>query len=43
MSALRKSFLSNLLLLIGINLLIKPFYLLIIEASIQERLGPDAY
>lgn len=43
MSALRKSFLTNLLLLIGINLLIKPFYLLIIEAGIQERLGPDAY
>jgi O-antigen/teichoic acid export membrane protein len=43
MSALRKSFLSNLLLLIGINILIKPFYLLVIEAGIQERLGPDAY
>jgi O-antigen/teichoic acid export membrane protein len=43
MGAIRKTFLSNLLLLIGINLLIKPFYLLVIEASIQERLGPDAY
>jgi O-antigen/teichoic acid export membrane protein len=43
MSVLRKTFLSNLLLLIGINLLIKPFYLLVIEAGIQERLGPDAY
>jgi len=43
MGAMRKTFLSNLLLLIGINLLIKPFYLLVIEASIQERLGPDAY
>jgi len=43
MSVMRKTFLSNLLLLIGINLLIKPFYLLIIEAGIQERLGPDAY
>jgi O-antigen/teichoic acid export membrane protein len=43
MGALRKTFLSNLLLLIGINLLIKPFYLLVIEAGVQERLGPDAY
>jgi len=43
MSAMRKTFLSNLLLLIGINVLIKPFYLLVIEASVQERLGPDAY
>ena len=43
MGALRKTFLSNLLLLIGINLLIKPFYLLVVEAGVQERLGPDAY
>ena len=43
MGTLRKTFLSNLLLLIGINLLIKPFYLLVIEAGVQERLGPDAY
>jgi O-antigen/teichoic acid export membrane protein len=43
MSALRKTFLSNLLLLIAINLLIKPFYLLVVEAGIQERMGPDAY
>jgi O-antigen/teichoic acid export membrane protein len=40
MGAPRKIFLSNLLLLIGINLLIKPLYLLVIEAQVQERTGP---
>jgi O-antigen/teichoic acid export membrane protein len=39
----RKIFLSNLLLLIGINLLIKPFYLLVIEAQVQERTGPSNF
>jgi O-antigen/teichoic acid export membrane protein len=43
MGALRKTFLSNLLLLIGLNLLIKPFYLLIVEANVQERMGADAF
>ena len=43
MGALRKTFLSNLLLLIGINLLIKPFYLLVIEAQVQERMGPETF
>ena len=43
MGAPRKIFLSNLLLLIGINLLIKPIYLLVIEAQIQERTGPSDF
>jgi O-antigen/teichoic acid export membrane protein len=43
MGAPRKIFLSNLLLLIGINLLVKPFYLLFIEAQVQERTGPDEF
>jgi O-antigen/teichoic acid export membrane protein len=43
MGAPRKIFLSNLMLLIGINLLIKPFYLLVIEAQVQERTGPDEF
>jgi len=43
MGSPRKIFLSNLLLLIGINLLIKPFYLLVIEAQVQERTGPSEF
>jgi O-antigen/teichoic acid export membrane protein len=43
MGAPRKIFLSNLLLLIGANLLIKPFYLLVIEAQVQERTGPNDF
>ena len=43
MGASRKIFLSNLLLLIGINLLIKPLYLLVIEAQVQERTGPSEF
>jgi O-antigen/teichoic acid export membrane protein len=43
MGAPRKIFLSNLLLLIGANLLIKPFYLLVIEAHVQERTGPNDF
>lgn len=34
-----KSFVNNLFLLTGLNLLIKPFYLLVIEAEIQNELG----
>lgn len=43
MGATRKTFLSNLLLLIGLNLLIKPFYILVVEAHAQERIGPDEF
>jgi O-antigen/teichoic acid export membrane protein len=43
MSALRKTFLSNLLLLIAINLLIKPIYLLVVEAQVQERAGAESF
>jgi O-antigen/teichoic acid export membrane protein len=43
MGAISKTFTRNLVLLIGINLLIKPFYLLFIEARVQERIGAEEY
>ena len=43
MGAIRKTFLPNLLLLIGANLLIKPIYLLVVEAQVQERAGAEAF
>ncbi len=36
-------FLSNLVLLLGLNLLVKPFYLLVVEAEIQNRVGAHAF
>ena len=43
MSAIRNTFLSNLLLVVGLNLLIKPLYVLVIEAHVQDRLGPEEF
>lgn len=43
MSAIRKTFLSNLMLIIGLNLLIKPLYILVIEARVQDRVGPEEF
>jgi O-antigen/teichoic acid export membrane protein len=43
MGAIRKTFLPNLLLLIGANLLIKPIYLLVVEAQVQERAGAESF
>ncbi len=40
---MRKTFVSNLILLVGLNLLIKPFYILGIEAEIQNRVGADNF
>ncbi|MBR4513150.1 MAG: oligosaccharide flippase family protein [Bacteroidales bacterium] len=39
----RKSFLGNLLLLVGLNLLIKPFWIFGIEVSLQNLVGTEAY
>jgi O-antigen/teichoic acid export membrane protein len=36
---MRKTFVSNLILLVGLNLLVKPVYLLVVEATIQDRVG----
>jgi len=43
MSAIRNTFLSNLLLVVGLNLLIKPLYVLVVEAHVQDRLGPEEF
>lgn len=40
---MQKKFLSNLLLIVFLNLLVKPFYLLGIDAEIQNRVGEVAY
>ncbi|MBL7964571.1 MAG: oligosaccharide flippase family protein [Flavobacteriales bacterium] len=40
---MRRTFLLNLLLVMGLNLLVKPFYILGIDAEVQERVGADAY
>jgi O-antigen/teichoic acid export membrane protein len=40
---MRKTFVSNLILLVAVNLLVKPFYLLGIEAEIQNRTGPAIF
>ncbi len=40
---MRKTFVSNLILLVGLNLLIKPFYILGIEAEIQNRVGASDF
>jgi O-antigen/teichoic acid export membrane protein len=40
---MKKTFVSNLILLVGLNLLIKPFYVLGIELSIQNEVGASQY
>jgi len=40
---MRKTFVSNLILIIGLNLLIKPFYILGIEVEIQNRVGAEKF
>jgi O-antigen/teichoic acid export membrane protein len=40
---MRKTFVSNLILIIGLNLLIKPFYILGIETEIQNRVGAENF
>ncbi|MFN0032091.1 MAG: oligosaccharide flippase family protein [Flavobacteriales bacterium] len=40
---MRKTFITNLILLVGVNLLVKPFYILGIEAEIQNRVGPETF
>ena len=40
---MQKSFLSNLILIVVLNLLVKPFYLLGIDAEIQNRVGAEVY
>lgn len=40
---MQRKFLLNLAFLLFINLLVKPFYILGIDAEVQERVGPEAY
>lgn len=40
---MKKEFLINLVLLVGINLLIKPFYAFGIDLQVQNRVGSEAY
>jgi O-antigen/teichoic acid export membrane protein len=40
---MKKEFLFNLVLLVGINLLIKPFYAFGIDLQVQNRVGLEAY
>jgi O-antigen/teichoic acid export membrane protein len=39
----QRKFLINLGFLLFLNLLVKPFYILGIDAEVQERVGPEAY
>ncbi|MEN9348746.1 MAG: hypothetical protein RLZZ77_2257 [Bacteroidota bacterium] len=40
---MRKTFVSNLMLLLAVNLLVKPFYILFIESEIQNRTGSENF
>jgi O-antigen/teichoic acid export membrane protein len=40
---MQKTFLSNLILIILLNLLVKPFYILGIDAEVQNRVGAEIY
>lgn len=40
---MRRAFLTNLLLLLALNLLVKPFYILGIDAGVQRAVGAEAY
>ncbi len=40
---MRQTFVTNLILLLALNLLVKPFYILGIEAEIQNRVGPEVF
>jgi O-antigen/teichoic acid export membrane protein len=40
---MKQKFISNLILLLALNLLIKPVYILGIDAEVQNRVGPQIY
>ncbi|MFZ1688442.1 MAG: oligosaccharide flippase family protein, partial [Flavobacteriales bacterium] len=40
---MRRTFLTNLALVLVLNLLVKPFYILGIDAEVQERVGVEVY
>jgi O-antigen/teichoic acid export membrane protein len=39
----QKKFISNLILMVVLNLLVKPFYIFGIDATVQNRVGAEAY
>lgn len=40
---MQRSFLTNFLFLLGLNIVVKPFYVLGVEAEIQNRVGAEAF
>lgn len=40
---MKGSFVQNLILLVGLNLLVKPLYLLVVETEIQNRVGAENF
>lgn len=40
---MKRLFVTNLILLVGLNLLVKPFYLLVMEAHVQNQVGETAF
>ncbi|MBP9795128.1 MAG: hypothetical protein KBD42_03775, partial [Chitinophagales bacterium] len=40
---MRKNFITNISFLLLLNLLVKPFWILGIDRSVQNTIGPDAY
>lgn len=40
---MKRFFVTNLLLLVGLNLLVKPFYLLVIESKVQDSVGAEEF
>ncbi len=40
---MKRAFISNLILLVGLNLLVKPLYLLVVESEIQNRVGAEHF
>jgi O-antigen/teichoic acid export membrane protein len=40
---LKRTFITNLILLVGLNLLVKPLYLIVVESEIQNRTGAENF
>lgn len=40
---MKQTFISNLILIVGLNLLVKPLYLLVVESEIQNRVGAEEF
>src|SRR5579872_1044484 len=40
---MKKAFITNLILVLGLNLTIKPFWIFFIDRNVQKLLGPEEY